>query len=147
MKDQIENAANNPIESRNNENIPLIRYYKWCRISSHNISACFKYRDHKYQYQNPPQIREEFSVNYSRRSRHREDNSFNNRFENSNQRNINKQGRYLCPRQFINRTNNFVWSRSQNFWSRDRNFNVCLVDQNNKITKLLSLCNTYSKKK
>ena len=129
MKDHKINAAYNPNEPRNKQNHS--RFCKWCRRSGHTISVCFKYRDHKDQNRKPPQYREKFSDNYNRRSRPREENSYNNRYNGYNQRNNNNRPYSPYPRQFNNRTNSFDRSRSQSFGSRDRNFNNRFNDQNN----------------
>ena len=89
MKDHNINAAYNPNESRNKQN--HTRFCKWCRRSAHTISVCFKYRDHKDQNRKPTQYREKFSDNYNRRSRPREENSYNNRYNGYNQQTNNNR--------------------------------------------------------
>ena len=101
MKDHKINAAYNPNEPRNKQN--HTRFCKCCRRSGHTISVCFKYRYHKDQNRKPPQYREKFSDNYNRRSRPREENSYNNRYNSYNQRNNNTRPYSPYPRQFNNK--------------------------------------------
>ena len=76
-------------------------------------------------------IVKKLSHNYNRRSRLREEHSYNNRYKRYNQRNNNTRPYSPYPRQFNNRTNIFDRSPSQSFGSRDRNFNNRFNDQNN----------------
>ena len=85
----------------------------------------------KVQNRKPPQYREKFSDNYNRRSRPREENSYNNQYNSYHQQNNKTKPYSPYPRQFKNRTNSFDRSRSQSFGSRDRNFTNRLSDQNN----------------
>ena len=73
--------------------------------------------------------RETFSDNVNRRSRPREENSYNNRYNNNNQQ--NNISRAYSPYPLFYRTDNFERSRCQTFGSLDRSFNNRINSQNN----------------
>ena len=137
MEDHKINAAYNPNEPRNKQN--HTRFCEWCRRSGHTISVCFKYRDHKDQNRKPTQYREKFSKNFNRRSRPREENSYNNRYNRYNQRSKNNRPYSPYRRQFNNRTNSFDRSRSQSFGSR---VEILKIDLTIKITQIFIILTT-----